>query len=128
MAARDLQRNASDPQQVKFAERFERRRSERQASAIRAVMQLPAGRLFLWGLLGRLGIDETVYDHSGSTMYFKEGRRNAGLELKAAMLEADEEMYQLMEREMRALARSEQLEIAGAQTRSAQEESNDGRS
>jgi hypothetical protein len=122
MASRDLQRNASDPKQVRFAERFAKRQVERQGAALHAIMQLPIGRLFLWGLLGRLGIDETVYDHSGSTMYFKEGRRNAGLELKAAMLEADEDMYQLMEREMRALARSEQLEIAGVQTRSATEE------
>lgn len=112
---RTLQRNAADPAQVKLAGRKQKETAVLNRAALVAVMSTPEGRRFLWNLLELTGPDRTVYDHSGSTMYFNEGRRNVGLEVKALMLEADEQLYQQMEREMRAFARRQQNEADAVQ-------------
>lgn len=118
---RNLQRNAADPAQVKRAERKAKSEEARFDDALRAVMATPAGRIVLWGVMGWRPTDQTVFDHSGSQMYFREGERNIILRLKASMIGADEDAYQLMEREMRAYARGQEMENAAVNTTAATE-------
>lgn len=125
MAARTLQRNAADDKQVKYAERAAARREERFSAALFAVMSTQEGRALLWGILGLAPPDSHVYDPSGSSMYFKEGRRQVTLELKAKMLEASEDLYELMEREQRAIQRADLRGAEAVQTPSATEEESD---
>jgi hypothetical protein len=108
MARRDsaLVTNASDPKQVQFARRSERNREAMFVAALRAVMHTPEGRLVFAEVLERGRLYASVYDHSGSTMYFNEGRRNFALEISADLVRASESQFELMEREARARARA----------------------
>lgn len=119
MAPRTLQRNAADAQQVRFAARKVQDTEARFRAALAAVLGTQDGRRVFAELLRRAGLDRTIYDHSGSTMYFNEGRRNYGLELKATIVETSEELYELMEREERARQRSTDREADAVQTPSA---------
>jgi hypothetical protein len=118
--ARSLQRNASDPKQVRYAERKQRQREARFLAALREVLRTPAGRIVGWELLARAGVFRSVWDPSAK-IHYNAGRQDYGHELLASMLEADEEAYQLMEREMRAYLRNEQQEAAAVQTPRADE-------
>ena len=112
---RPYQRNAADPQQVRFAERKERQKAQRYANGLRAVMSSPEGRLVMGELLERSGLWRTSWDPS-ARIHFNEGRRNFGLELLADIQNVDEEAYLLMERERRALIRRESAEAEANQT------------
>jgi hypothetical protein len=122
-APRAVVRNAADPKQVAFGRRLERRRRERLIAVLRSVMQTEEGREVLAALVEGCKVFDAVYDHSGSTMYFNEGRRNVGLEWLALMVEADEKFYELLERERRLRRRLEDSEIDAVHTgRAATEE------
>lgn len=121
MAQRQLQRNAADEKQVKYAERAAQRAEERFLTSLAAVMSTPTGRIAMWGILGLAAPDQSVYDPSGSTMYFKEGQRNITLALKAKLLQVDEDLYLQMESEMRAMQRADLRGAEAVQTRSAEE-------
>lgn len=69
-------------------------------------MATPEGRRVFGELLEMAGLWRTSYDNSGSATYFNEGRRNFGLEIKAMLEDAGEDLYLEMEREMRHLRRS----------------------
>lgn len=125
MAQRNLQRNAADPRQVKFAQRAAERAEERFRAALVETLKTPAGRVVLWGILGFAPPDSSVYDPSGSTLYFKEGQRNITLRLKSALLEADEDLYLRMEAEMRAIQRADLRGAEAVQAMTAQEEGED---
>lgn len=116
---RTLQRNAADPKQVGYAGRKEKQHAERFADSLRAVMGTPAGRFVLWTLLERAGIYESVMpvgDEVGSHIYYKAGKQDYGHRLVGSIIDADEDAYQLMEREMRAWLKSEAREAAAMQT------------
>lgn len=113
---RTLQRSASDPRQVRFAERKEKQHADRFVDSLTAVMRTPTGRFVMWVLLERAGIYKSVWDASGSRITYNAGRQDYGHELLASILEADDEAYQLMEREMRAWLKSEAREAAAMQT------------
>lgn len=102
MRERALVRNAADPEQVKRAGRVERDREALFLAALHEVLEYASGRLVFADLLDRAGLYGTVYDASDAAMYFKEGRRNFGLELRAACERANEAGTDLMDRERRA--------------------------
>lgn len=102
MADRALVRNAADPEQVKRAGRKVRDREALLMAALKETLRYESGRLVLSELLDRAGLYATSLDSSGSMVYFKEGRRNFGLEIRAACESADEEATDLMDRERRA--------------------------
>lgn len=101
-----LVRNAADPRQVQHAGRAERRREEELQQALRAVMGTLPGRLVMWRLLERAGIYRSVWDAS-ARIHYNAGRQDYGHELLSLLIEADEELYLTMEREMRSRARTE---------------------
>ena len=111
-----LTKNAADRDAVQTARRLEQKRQLRFAGALKAVLATPEGREVLSAVIERAGVFESVYDHSGSTMYFKEWRRNYGLEWQAAMIGADEAAYEVLERERRARRRLEDAETTALHT------------
>ena len=102
MADRALVRNAADPEQVRRAGRQVRDREALLLAALHETLAYESGRIVVAELLNRAGLYGSVYDPSGSLMYFKEGRRNFGLELRALCEQADEAATDLMDRERRA--------------------------
>jgi hypothetical protein len=116
MAERALTRNAADRADVARARQQERLRDERFRAALCRVLATPDGREVLSAVIERAGVFETVYDHSGSTMYFKEGRRNYGLEWQATVIAADEAAFELLERERHARRRLENSETDARHT------------
>jgi hypothetical protein len=112
---RSLQRNAADPAQVRFAARKEQRSTEMLLGALAEVLTTATGRLVWAEFLERAGLYESSFDHSGSVVYFKEGRRNMGLEWQALLVQADEELYDLLERERRQRKRQLDQEIQANQ-------------
>lgn len=98
-------RNAANPRQVQWADRKEKEREAIFVGSIAKVMETPEGRRVFGELLERAGLYRSSFDTSGSTTYFNEGRRNFGLEIQASLVQAGEDSYELMEREMRAMKR-----------------------
>lgn len=97
-------KNAADREQVTRAERAEKRIEERFQASLQAVMATPEGRLVLWSYLGRFGVYRGVYAESPQRMAFEAGRQQCGHDLLADLVRASDELYQVMEREMRAMA------------------------
>lgn len=119
---RALVRNAADPQQVRTAKRLEKRIQDQRDGALRAVLQTVEGRTLLSNLLDSAGLFGSVYDHSGSMMYFKEGRRNFGLELRADIERVDEAMAERMDVERRARLRRDNSTIDAVHTASSDDQ------
>ncbi len=103
--------NAADPRQVQRAGDRDRDREAFRLAIAKRVLSTPEGRAFVADILERAGLERTVFDEHGSRMYFNEGRRNFGLELKAFALEADEQAFELLERERRERVRLEAKSI-----------------
>jgi hypothetical protein len=123
MSERALVRNAADPSQVKFAARQEREREARFLSNLRSALASPEVRLVFAELLERAGLYQTVFDHSGSMVYFKEGRRNFGLELRALCEQASDELTDQMDRERRQRLRADHRTTDAVHTPRAEETS-----
>lgn len=104
---RSAVRNAADRQQVTRADRAEKRIAERFQDSLRAVMSTTDGRLVVWSYLGKFGVYRGVYADNPQRMAYDAGRQQCGHDLLADVLAAGEDFYQVMEREMRALANAE---------------------
>lgn len=115
MESRVEVRNAADPQQVKRAARRQQRRDERRIDYYRTVLGTPAGRFVFWDLLASAGVFRSIY-HASALIHYNAGRQDFGHELIATLVEADEELYQIMEREMRALAKRDAAETEAGHT------------
>lgn len=100
--------NAADVEQVRGARRRQLRREKRFLDKLREVMATEAGRFVFGerdlGFLARCGIYTSAMHPSGSTVYYNIGRQDIGKEITGLLIQASEEAYQVMEREMRALA------------------------
>lgn len=121
MALRTLQTNAADKNQIKRAERFEQRKRERFDRVLGAVLATSDGRALLSAIIDEAGVLGTSFDHSGSVMCFKEGRRNYGLEIRAACVAVDEDLVLKMDQEATARRRADQREIDAGHTAAATE-------
>lgn len=70
--------------------------SQRDAD-LQAVMNLPAGRRFLWDLIDRrCNAHGTGYSASGSEMYFLAGQRDIGVALRLDLQRLDHKLYAQM--------------------------------
>jgi hypothetical protein len=119
MADRALVKNAADPQQVKRATRKEQDRERQRIDAIRATMATPAGRFVLYELIEMAGAYRSIYEPN-ATIYYRAGRQDYGHELMALLIQADEDAYDLMQREARTRAKREAAEIDAAHTPAAE--------
>lgn len=118
---RPLTTNAADRRQIRFAGR---KVSTREAVFFRALaetLQSPAARLVFSELLERAGIFKGGYEPAGSKMYYDEGIRSFGLELRTLCELADENAVDLMDRERRARGQRDDAETAAAHADAAEE-------
>jgi len=111
MALLPVVKNAADPKQVKRAERLEARRFARLAVALKVMLSTKEGRLVLRTIIDDSGLLRSSFDPNGSMMYFKEGRRSYGLEIRALCVEVDEDLVLLMDQEGTAQRRADESEI-----------------
>lgn len=81
--------NAADRKAVKDRERAERDAARRATDDLIEVLNLPAGRRFIWSLLGECRVFGEVYDPSGQKMAYNAGVRSVGVKLLAQCMEAD---------------------------------------
>lgn len=83
------------------AEQLEAAREE--ADDLRAVMDTPAGRRFIWRLLGRCGTFQSGWTPSAE-IHLRAGMRQIGLQYFGEVHEHCFDAYQAMEREAREAA------------------------
>lgn len=114
-------RNAADRRQVETARRRERRLHRERLERYRVTLQTYDGRAVLWDLLERLGVYRSVWD-PGARIHYNAGRQDAGHELMATVLEADEQGYARMAAEARERTRRDDAERDAAHVASAQEQ------
>jgi hypothetical protein len=79
-----MTRAAITTKQDERAERRERRRIEREDADMAEVLSTPAGRRFVWRLLGITGVFSASWDPS-ARIHFNEGRRDVGLRYLAEL-------------------------------------------
>jgi hypothetical protein len=121
MARRNLQRNAANEKQVRYADRKTTEREARFHDSLAAVLETREGRIVIWELLTRAGIYRSIWDPS-ARIHYNAGRQDYGHELLEAAIEAHEDGYLLMEREQRAWARADDKEAAAVQTPAAEDD------
>ena len=108
-------RNAADPEQVARAGRKTAKREAIRASNIKAVMSTGEGRAFMWELLERARVFESIW-HPSAAIHYNAGRQDFGHELQALLLEVDEDLYDLMAREARARGKRDAAETDAVHT------------
>jgi hypothetical protein len=98
-------RDAVDPKALKKQRALEHRRRVRWLDNYRAVLATPQGRFVLRDLITTAGTDASPWSAVQMEIHRNIGRQEIGRMLVATLKEADEDLYVLMERETRALAR-----------------------
>lgn len=93
MTTRARVANAADPEQVRDAGRRESLEEKQRKADLAALMQLPAGRRFLYWLLETCGLYRTSFNTDPLRMALREGERNIGLRLMTALEDADPRHY-----------------------------------
>ena len=106
---RALVRNAADPQQVRRAARKEADAEAMLLAGLKELQATPTGRFVFRSLLERLGVFRSVWENS-ARIHYNAGRQDAGHELMALLVQADENAYELMEREARARSQKQARE------------------
>src|SRR5262245_11612937 len=112
--------NASDPRKVRDAERLEKLRAERFTNALAKVMATIDGRIVLAELLDRARVFERGWARDAS-IHYNAGRQDVGHELMASMVDVDEDLFQMMQREGSLWRRQFNEMVAAAHTRRATE-------
>lgn len=99
----------SDAHQARNAAARAKLRRDQELDDVRALMDTPEGRRFMWRLLDRAGIYRTTFT-GNSASFFNEGMRNLGLIFVADVHEVCPEQYTRMLAEARADLQAEQTE------------------
>ena len=81
--------DASDPDQVARRKGEDKRRREREANDLRAVLQTDQGRRVMWRLLEHCGVFRSTFTGHGARDAFNEGARNVGLFVMGELIAAD---------------------------------------
>jgi len=87
-----------DPEQIAEAKIKAKIQSNQVKDDIKALMQIPAFRRFIWELLGWSHIFGTSFTGNSET-FFREGERNIGLKVFLRVQENDPEGYLIMSKE-----------------------------
>jgi hypothetical protein len=92
MTERPLVGNAADPKQVKDARKRERTNREGELEDVRAILDTPAGKRFLWRLLDHCKISESVFSPSAH-IYYNSGMQDVGHFVLGEIMEAQPQAY-----------------------------------
>lgn len=90
---------ARTPEAAARADLRDRMAREQALADLRSVMDTPAGRRFMWALLGDCGLYRASFNNSGSITAFNEGQRDIGLRLVARITQDCPEQYLAMQGE-----------------------------
>lgn len=117
---RTPRRNAADERQVKYHDRKQRSRRQRELDDLRAVLQLEAGRRLIWRVLEHCSVFSSVWDPS-SRIHHNAGRQDVGHFVMAEVAAADDEAIYRMMREAKARDRADDAELTASLTKSVRE-------
>lgn len=90
-----MAQNVADPEQVKEAERRERRSIDRESRDFRAIMETQPGRRFIARLLDYCGFQRSSFTGNSAT-FFNEGKREVALKLWADINRICPDLYMQM--------------------------------
>lgn len=93
--------NAGDPEQVKRADRLERRRAAEVEARMVAVLSAPEGRGFVWDVLSAGGVFASVLASTPELVYYNAGRQDYARNIMLDAINVAPALYLLMEREAR---------------------------
>lgn len=93
-----MTRAATTGKQGKVQADAERLQLEQEQADLEAVMGTPAGRRFVWKLLGETGLYRSSY-HPSALIHFQEGQRSIGLALLARLTADCPDQYLMMQSE-----------------------------
>ena len=96
--------NAADTRSVRNAAKKERLAIRQANDDTRAVLSTPAGRRYVWRLLGKCGVfrQDSPHGSTGEVLFQsgqEAGRRKIGLELMAEIQQVDPSLYATMAKE-----------------------------
>lgn len=91
--------NSSDETQVAQARKQQRFDGNQELRDLHEILQLKAGRRFLWKLISDCKVFKCDYQSNPNAMYFDEGKRFMGLHLITMVNTAAPEAYTLMAKE-----------------------------
>lgn len=118
---RALVRNAADPEQVKHARRKEKDQAGRFLDALRAVLATVEGRIVCHEWTARAGVYHSMGIRSGDELQYFVGQQDFGRRMIADCNAADDDLYELMEREHRAFLKRENAETDAVHTARAEQ-------
>lgn len=101
--------NAGSAKQVRARGRKEAKLEAQATEDLKALLESPAGRRFLWRLLGKCGVWQTSFHPSGQQFAANEGRRGVGVELVTEIIETDPQAWIDLQQEQLTLERSAKL-------------------
>lgn len=93
-----MTRAATTVKQAKAQADLDREQVEQAKADLEAVMGTPAGRRFMWALLGETGLYRSSY-HPSALIHFQEGQRSIGLALLARLTADCPDQYLTMQGE-----------------------------
>lgn len=95
-------RNAANESEVRSAEQRDKLAQEQADNDLRAILNSPQGRRFIWRLMEKTGLHKTSFTGSSQT-FFLEGQRNIGLLLLSDVMRVDPDSYTAMFKESKGL-------------------------
>lgn len=93
-----MTRAATTSKQGRIKADLDREQIEQAKADLEAVMGLPAGRRFVWAMLGECGLYRSSY-HPSALIHFNEGQRSIGLALLARLTADCPDQYLKMQSE-----------------------------
>lgn len=91
--------NAADPKQVKEASRKEKNLIQDHLKDLEEIMSSQTGRRFISFILDFCEVEKTSFNHSGSMLYFNEGKKNFAYYLMDKIKTNFIDLFHQMERE-----------------------------
>lgn len=91
--------NAIDPAQVKKRNRKAKDQETQDTADLLAILGTEHGRRFLWAELARCRVFMTAFHVEQLVFAHNEGRRSAGVELMARIIETDPQAWIVMQQE-----------------------------
>lgn len=122
---RSLVRNASDRRQVKRGKQVEDLRAQREASDLRVVLDLPAGRRLLWRVLVQSRIKDVIFSSDALLMAARAGQRELGRWLERILTEVDPEALAVIRREAATMDTEDDALAAAARVKPADDDLDD---
>lgn len=90
--------NAGSEKQIKNAELKEKLNVDQEALDLASMLATPAGRRFLWRLLTKTRVYESIWDNS-ARIHYNAGQQDLGHWLQAEIVRSSEELYFMMLKE-----------------------------